>query len=83
MRGFPDAGEERVWQSDISVTSVRAIDPLGAVLQIAMGGITMARIWQEGLLRLWSLNWLLHVCYAAAWLWALLRCVAWDNMHVL
>jgi hypothetical protein len=81
LGGFPGAGEERVWQSDISVTSVKALDPWGVVLQIAMAGVAMARMWQEGLLDRWSLNWLLYICYTTPWLWALLRCVAWDAMQ--
>jgi hypothetical protein len=76
IRGFPDAEEERVWQSDISVTSVRATDRLGMVLQAAISVTCMAHMWQEGLLAHWSLNWLLHTCYTAPWLWALLRCAA-------
>jgi hypothetical protein len=76
FRGFPDAEEERVWQSDVSVTAAKATDRLGVVLQAGICAIATARMWQEGLLVGWSPNWLVYSIFMSNWMWALLRCVS-------
>jgi hypothetical protein len=68
--GFPDPGDEREWQSDISVTSVAATDPVGLVCQAGIVIASMTRTpHDDGLMFRWPL---LYLGHSAGWVIALL-----------